>query len=378
MSTQIRRTARARSLATTATILALTVSGCASAAHRPRAEESSSPSASASDLGSVRVRYRYEDKIDGAKSRIDWEVITGRPHQVRYTITGGFNADGPAIGTYFVYDGRVLLTYQPDGNPKYYVTKHPAKADIPEGLVVAHPDSKAFARLCRKAQRRGEQTVLGRAAVSYTCAPTAVQKAQGAAVTLVVDAATGLVLRAGPLVVRQLQFNPPTTAATFATAIPDDHGYQPLRAFRVPRVGGGQLALHDYRGHPLVVITGDASGIRSLASRLAPLTNNGQAPPVIALLNAVPPDNWKGTLLSRDDTSALAATMSKQIRDLGIPTGIDFKGAAGQPISMPAGVAPGRTRPTAVGFVRSDGTLAEVLTGRASTAQLEHQVTRLR
>ena len=249
---------------------------------------------------------------------------------------------------------------------------------MPPALVVARPDSKALARLCPKAQRRREQAVRGRAAVSYTCAPTAAQKAEGASRTLVVDSATGLVLQAGPLVVRKLEVNPPTTAATFSTTMPKDRGYQPLKAFRVARVGGGQLALNDYRGRPLVVITGHAAGIRSLASRLARLTNNGQSPRVIALLVAIPPDNWNGSLLHSDDASALASTMSRQVGDLGIPTGIDFKGAVGEPISFPAGVSPQETRPAAVGFIRSDGTLAEVLTERASTTQLARQVARLR
>ncbi len=377
MSTQNFRTARGRGLAAISTVLALSVVGCVSGADRPRADRLSSPSPSATGLGSVRVLYRYEETIDGEKSRIDWEVITGLPHRARYTITGGFNADGPAIGTYFVYDGKVLLTYEPDANPKFNLIKHPAKSDLPPALVVARPDSKALARLCPKAQRRREQTIRGRAALSYTCAPTAAQKADGATVTLIVDSTTGLVLQAGPLMVRQLKFNPPTTAATFSTAIPEDRGYEPLKAFRVPRVGGGQLALNDYRGRPLVVITGDAAGIRDLASRLARLTNNGKAPPVIALLIAIPPNNWKGSLLHPDDVTALAATISRQVGDLGIPTGIDFKGAVGDPISMPAGVSPGETRPAAVGFIQSDGTLAEILTERASTAQLAHQVAKL-
>ena len=166
MSTQIMRTARGRGLVAIAAVLALTVVGCASRADRPRADRSSSPSASATGLGSVRVLYRYEETIDGAKSRIDWEVITGQAHRIRFTLTGGFNADGPAIGTYFVYDGKVLLTYEPDGNPKYNLTKHPAKSDLPPALVVARPNSKALARLCPKAQRHREQTIRGRAAVS--------------------------------------------------------------------------------------------------------------------------------------------------------------------------------------------------------------------
>lgn len=377
MATQSMRTARSPVLATTATVVALTVVGCASGADRPRADQSSTPSASASDLDSVRVLYRYEERIDGQRSRIDWEVVTGQAHRIRATITGGFNTDGPAIGTYFVYDGKVLLTYEPDGNPKYYLTNHPAKSDMPPALVVARPDSKALARLCPKAQRRHKETIRGRSAVSYTCAPTAVQKEEGASVDLVVDSATGLVLRAGPLTVRQLEFNPPTTAATFSTALPDNRGYQPLKTFRVPRVGGGQLALNDYRGRPLVVITGHAAGIRTLAARLATPTDHGQAPPVIALLIAIPPDNWNGSLLNPDDVSALATTISRQVGDLGIPTGIDFKGAAGRSISLPAGISPQESRPAAVGFIRSDGTLVKVLTERASTAQLAQQVARL-
>ena len=375
MPTPIMRTVRGHGIAALGAVLALTVAGCGSASDRPRADRSPTPSDSATDLGSVRVRYRYEETIEGEKSRIDWEVISGPAHRSRYTVTGGFNADGPAIGTYDVYDGKVLLTYEPDGDPKYRLTQHPTKTDIPEPII-ATPGSELFARYCPNAQRRREQTVLGRDAVSYACAPSATEREEGAPDSLVVDSATGLVLRAGPLVVTRLEFNPPTTAATFSTAIPDDPGYAPL-SFAVPRVGGGYLVLDDYRGRPLVVITGDAAGIRSLAARLAPLTKNGQAPRIIALLIAIPPANWSGSLLDPDDDSSLAAAISRHVGDLGIPTGIDFKGAAGEPISMPAGVRDGETRPAAVGFVRSDGILAAVLTERASTAELAHQVARL-
>ena len=379
MSTSIMRTARGHGIAALGAVLAFTVSACGSGSDRPGADRSSAPSESATDLGPVRVQYRYEETIAGEKSRIEWEVITGQAHRSRFTVTGGFNADGPAIGTYYIYDGKVLLTYEPDGDPKYRLTKDPAPADI-NGLLIAAPDSQLFARFCPKAERRGEQTVLGRDAVSYACAPSATQKEDGAPDNLVLDAATGLVLRAGPLVVTQLQFNPPTTAATFSTEIPDDPGYAPL-SFVVPRVGGGYLVLDDYLGRPLLVITGDAAGIRSLANRLAPLTKHGQSPRVIALLIALPPANWNGSLLddSDDDDAALAASISRQVGDLGVPTVIDFKGgAAGGPISGPAGVQPGETRPAAVGFLRSDGILAAILTEHATTAQLAHQIAQLR
>ena len=150
MSTQIFRTARGRGLAAISTVLALSVVGCVSGADRPRADRLSSPSPSATGLGSVRVLYRYEETIDGEKSRIDWEVITGLPHRARYTITGGFNADGPAIGTYFVYDGKVLLTYEPDANPKFYLTKHPAKSDIPLRSSSLAPTPKPWPASARR------------------------------------------------------------------------------------------------------------------------------------------------------------------------------------------------------------------------------------
>jgi len=371
MSTAIMPTARGHSIAAVGAVLALTVSGCGSGSDRPGAETSAA-SQSATDLGSVRVRYRYEERIDGEKSRIEWEVITGPSHRSRYTIIGGFNADGPSIGTYYVYDGKVLMSYEPDGEQKYSLNQHPTKTDIPPGPLVAAPGSPLFARYCPKAERRGEQTVLGRDAVSYACTPTAAQKEGAAPDNLVVDSATGLLLEAGPLVVTQLQFNPPTTAATFSTEIPDDTGYAPLH-FAVSRLGGGYLSPEAYLGRPLLVITGGAAGIRSLAHRLAPLTKNGQSPRVIALLIATPPVNSDGSPIDFDDAT-LAASISRQVGDLGVPTGMDLQGAAGAPISGPAGMRPGETRPAAVGFVRSDGILAAVLTERATTDQLAQEI----
>jgi len=372
MSTSIMPTARGHAIAALGAVLALTVSGCGS--DRPG---SPAPGGSAADLGSVRVHYRYEQTIAGEKSRIEWEVITGPAHRSRYTITGGFNADGPAIGTYYVYDGKALLTYEPDNVMPYRRTTHPEADQKPPGPIVAQPGSAAFTGYCPDARRTGTRSVLGRTAVVYTCDASQAQEGQLAETELQVDEATGLVLKAvaddGTIMVTDLVFNPPITADTFSTALPA--GVEDLEPFffRLPRVGGGKVDTGYYVGQPLLVVVGDADGIRALLARLAPMTDK----PMVGLLIAVPPSDWKGSLLNPADRRSLAAQVSNQAGSFPVPVAIDFKGAAATPISGPAGIPFGGTRPTAIGLVRSDQGLAKILTEQATDKELRSQIAKL-
>jgi outer membrane lipoprotein-sorting protein len=377
MSTPIMPTARGHRIAALGAVLALTVSGCGSGSDRPRAERSPAPNGSATDLGSVRVHYRYEETIAGQRSRIEWEVITGPANRRRYSVTGGFNADGPAIGTYYVYDGKALLTYEPDNVMPYRRTTHPEADQKPPGLIVARPGSAAFTGYCPDARRTGTRSVLGRTADVYTCDASQAQDGQLPATELQLDEATGLVLSAvaedGTITVTDLVFNPPITADTFSTALPAGvEEFEPFY-FRLPRVGGGKVDSTYYVGQPLLVVAGDADGIRAMLARLAPMTDK----PILGLLIAIPPPDWNGSLLNPADRRSLAAQVSKQAGSFTVPVAIDFKGAVATPISGAAGIPLGGTRPTAIGLVRSDQGLAKVLTEKASDNELRSQIANL-
>ena len=93
-------------------------------------------------------------------------------------------------------------------------------------------------------------------------------------------------------------------------------------------------------------------------------------PQVIGLLIAIPPESWKGSLLNPADERSLAAEVSKAAGSFPVPVGIDFKGAASYQISQQTGGQPGGTPLTAVGLVRSDGTLLQVLPKTATDAAL--------
>jgi hypothetical protein len=377
MFTPIMPTARGHRIAALGAVVALTVSGCGSGPDRPGVDRSPAPSGSATDLGSVRIHYRYEDTIAGEKSRIEWEVITGSSHRSRYTITGGFNADGPAIGTYYVYDGKALLTYEPDNVMPYRRTTHPEADQKPPGPIVAQPGSAAFTGYCPDARRTGTRSVLGRTAVVYTCDASQTQEGLLPATEMQLDEATGLVLKAvaedGTIMVTDLVFDPPITADTFSTALPAGvEEFEPFY-FRLPRVGGGKVDTGYYVGQPLLVVTGDADGIRAMVARLAPMTDK----PILGLLIAIPPPDWKGSLLNPADRRSLAAQVSNQAGSFPVPVAIDFKGAAATPISGPAGIPLGGTRPTAIGLVRSDQGLAKILTDKATDNELRSQIAKL-
>jgi hypothetical protein len=53
---------------------------------------------------------------------------------------------------------------------------------------------------------------------------------------------------------------------------------------------------------------------------------------------------------------------------------VDIKGAAGYQISQAAGIEAGQTTPTAVGFVASDGTVAQVSADAATDNELRELI----
>lgn len=362
--------------------LLLATPACGAETQPPRATSaaSQSPSASgksASHLGLVKLRYAASELIDGEESRIEWEVIADADHRVRYTIVDGFNTDGPAIGSFQVWDGTTLLSYGPDGYMPYHRTTHPEADEKPSGPMLARPGSDAFTSYCPHARRTGTQSVLGRTAAVYRCNASGAEEGQLSATEMQLDEATGLVLKVvgkdSTIVVTELVFNPPITADTFSTALPAGvKAFEPF-FFRLPRVGGAKVDTGDYVGQPLLVVAGDAAGIRAMVARLAPMTDR----PIVGLLIVIPPPNWKGSLLNPADRRSLAAEVSKRVGTFPVPVAIDFKGAAATPISGPAGIPHGGTRPTGVGLVRSDQGLAKVLTENATDKELRGQIANL-
>jgi len=323
------------------------------------------------------VRYAVSELIDDAESRVEWEVIADGDNRVRYTIVGGFNADGPAVGSYTVWDGTTLLDYSPDAYMAYKRTTHPEADQKPPGPLMARPGSAAFIDYCPDGRRTGTRSVLDRTADVYTCDPSQAEEGQLPATEVQLDEETGLLLKAVgedvTIVVTELVFNPPITAETFSTAMPAGvEEFEPFY-FRLPSVGGGNVDTTDYVGQPLLVVTGDAAGIRAMVARLAPMTDK----PVVGLLIAIPPPDWKGSLLNPADRRSLAAEISNQAGSFPVPVAIDFKGTAATPISGPAGIPLGGTRPTAVGLVRSDQGLEKVLTEEATDELLRSQIAKL-
>ena len=354
-------------------------SGCQTGGHQATSTKASSASASRTrtGLGPVKVRYSASEMVDGSRSRIDWEILTDGKDRVRFTVLGGVNADGPAIGTFDVWDGETLLSYAPDGNPKYSRDDHPAQDQRPPTPIVLNPDAKSFKKVCPQARRAGSATLLARSAVRYQCGAPGKKQSSKPAKEVLIDEATGLLLKGEGLVVTELTFDPPISKNTFSTEMPTraaHNNYQPPADFRLPRVGGGELALADYRRAPLVIVTGDADGIRKMAGRMARIKGGANRPPVIGLLNSVPPANWRGTLLNPADVKSLADSISNEVGPFDIPVGIDFKGNEGSAISGPAGVPEFHTRPAAVGFLQSDGTMTQVLTQHSSDDELQQAV----
>ncbi|MFG2109841.1 hypothetical protein [Micromonospora chersina] len=194
------------------------------------------------------------------------------------------------------------------------------------------------------------------------------------------DQTTGLLVKdegaSLSIAASEVDFDRIIDAGAFSTELPagaHDGSGPRLEDFRLPRVGGGELALADYPP-PLVIVVGDAAGVREMVARLLPLTQGGVRPRVIGLLVAVPPPDWKGSLLNPADAASFAAEASKAAGPFPVPVGVDIKGAAGYQISQAAGIEAGQTTPTAIAFIASDGTMAHASTDAATDGKLRELI----
>jgi hypothetical protein len=225
--------------------------------------------------------------------------------------------------------------------------------------------------------------LLGRIAVRYACAPSTADGGVQETHEMSLDQATGLLLKDSAVtytvVASEIQPNATVDTDTFSTDLPagvEDPSHPQLADFRLPRVGGGWLALADYPP-PLVIVAGDAAGIRTMLARLLPLTQGGIKPQVIGMLTAIPTADWQGSLLDPTDAASFAEATSKAAGRFPVPVAIDIKGAAGYQITGAAGVEAGQSNPTAVGFLASDGTLAHVTTDAVTEDEMRELINTL-
>jgi outer membrane lipoprotein-sorting protein len=326
----------------------------------------------------VRVQYTVTFSVEGEEQRQEMEVIADGDRRARLTITA---SPDETAGTTTVWDGTAVLTYDKNSDPPYNRIENPKQESGELPVFVYQPGSDRFAQACVDARRVGIHTLIGRAAVRYACAPSEAGGEGRPAHEMSLDQATGLVLKDtgddATVLATKVDFNPVIAAETFSTKLPEgaENAAQPkLDHFRLPRVGGGELALDTYLGRPLVIVAGDPEGIRQMVQRLLPLTGGGTKPQLLGMLIAIPPENWKGSLLDPEDAKSFADSVSKSAGTFKIPVAIDPKGGAGYQITGPAGVEAGQTRPTAVGFVRSDGTIAHITTDKATDDELRNQI----
>jgi hypothetical protein len=99
---------------------------------------------------------------------------------------------------------------------------------------------------------------------------------------------------------------------------------------------------------------------------------------VIGMPIAVPGADWNGSLLNPDDAASFAREAAAKAGTFPVPVAIDIKGAAGYRITQAAGLEAGQTSRTAIGFLASNGTLAEATTDTATDEELRDQIATLR
>ncbi|WP_406081263.1 hypothetical protein [Micromonospora sp. NBC_00858] len=331
-------------------------------------------------LDVIRGRYTMIMRQDGQEFRQEYEVIADGDRRTRINYFGEPETDWEkrTDGSWTVWDGQVLLDYNPNGEPAYTRVDDPDAGQRP--VYVLREGSQHFRRACPDARRLGTHTLLGHIAVRYACAGSTDEGGMPEPHEMSLDQATGLLLKDDgatlSIAASDVDFVHTVDVGTFSTELlagGQDGSGPRIEDFRLPRVGGGELASADYPP-PLVIVVGDATGIRKMVARLLPLTQGGVRPRVIGMLVAVPPADWKGSLLNPADAASLAEEASKAAGPFPVPVGVDIKGAAGYQISQATGIEAGQTKPTAVGFVASDGTMAHASTDAATDDKLRELI----
>ncbi|GAA4563591.1 hypothetical protein GCM10023176_07830 [Micromonospora coerulea] len=359
--------------------MVLAITGCGQPVRQaPPAGTSTGVVGQALDV--IRARYTMIIRQDGQEFRQEYEVIADGDRRTRINYFGEPETDWEkrTDGSWMVWDGQVLLDYNPNSDPAYTRVDDPDAGQRP--VYVLREGSQHFPRACPEARRLGTHAQLGRTAVRYACAASTDEGGIPEPHEMSLDQATGLLLKddgaALSIAASEVDFDRTVDVGMFSTELPagaQDGSGPRIEDFRLPRVGGGELALTDCPP-PLVIVVGDAAGIRKMVARLLPLTQGGVRPRVIGMLVAVPPPDWKGSLLNPADAASFADEASKAAGPFPVPVGVDIKGAAGYQISQAAGVEAGQTKPTAVGFVASDGTVAHASTDAAPDDKLRELI----
>jgi hypothetical protein len=336
-----------------------------------------SPDSAGSNV--VEVRYATSAVSEDERVREHLDVIADGDRRTRVTVIS--SDDGSRAGTWLTWDGAHLLTHDANSDPPYSRTENPAGEEVDGVIFVLSPGSRRFESLCPNARRMDTQTIAGRVAVHYACDKRETADFSQPAHQLWLDQQDDLLLKdAGPdysVVATKVTMNPQIDADTFSTELPkgaEDANHPKLDDFRLTRVGGGELALTSYRNRPLVIVAGEADGIRRMVQRLLPMTASGTKPQVLGLLYAIPAEDWTGSLLNPADETSFAESVAKSAGTFDVPVGIDIKGNAAYQISLAAGVDASTSPPTTVGFVRTDGTLAQITTDAATDAELQSKI----
>ncbi|MFU8876330.1 hypothetical protein [Micromonospora sp. SL4-19] len=331
-------------------------------------------------IGVIRARYTTIIRQDGQEFRQEYEVIADGDRRTRINYFGEPETDWEkrTDGSWTVWDGQVLLDYNPNDAPAY--TRLDDRDAGQRPVYVLRQGSPHFRRACPQARRLGTHALLGRTAVRYACAASSDEGGMPEPHEMSLDQATGLLLKDDgatlSIAASEVDFDRTVDVGTFSTELParaQDASDSRIDDFHLPRVGGGELTLAAYPP-PLVIVVGDAAGIRKMVARLLPLTQGGVRPRVIGMLVAVPPPDWKGSLLNPTDAASFAEETSKAAGAFPVPVGVDIKGAASYLISQATGIEAGQTEPTAVAFVASDGTMAHASTDAATDDKLRELI----
>jgi hypothetical protein len=199
------------------------IAGCGQQGQQtPTVEKSDGVAAVTS--GVVRARYAATIVQDGLERRFEYEVIADGDRRVRITYVGAPAKDSKdrPDGSWTVWDGQVLLDYNPVDSPAYNRTED--MGGNPPPVFVFAEGSEHFTQRCADARRLRTHTLLARPAVRYACAPSTEPGNPPDGHEMSLDQATGLMLKDAAatftVVATEIDLNPTVNADTFSTDLP--------------------------------------------------------------------------------------------------------------------------------------------------------------
>ena len=310
-------------------VIALVVCGLAACAAEDSFAGRGTPRAG-TDI--IRLHYTMVDHAGEAGAN-KLEVFADNVGRVRVTVV---DSNSGHEGSLSIWDGRRLLMFDTQHSPPWQ-----QRDDVPAPPAFVFAEgSESFPRFCVNARETGTDTVLHRTAVRYICEEgDSEEESWSPAHKVWLDQDTGALLNDQGLtdefstVATDIELDVKSEPGLFSTKVPEGaKTHVDLQPFKLPGVDGIDISSAAYAGGHLVLVAGDAEGVRATVRRLTAVDENLR---VLALLEAEVPLGWEGSLLNDEDVESLARVTARSAGGFRSRSGLTSRGRCATSSPMP-------------------------------------------